>query len=226
MTRLRVLFIVVVLGLITKVASAIPVKVSATGSVIQVLTPDAFGTSVGDEFALEARFDSSALVDIDSMFGISVPGVEFASLATSPDASLLITLGSRSWDARSEPFFGSDFFGLFPTPLPHVVLLDGAFFGLNFFGIGPSDDVFLSDSTGQLYFGSTPGEVLGGNSDPGSPPFWVGMWDLANATVVFVPEPGTYFLTLLGLAAINWNRRRRSGGRNIPVSSTNVVRRS
>ncbi len=207
MTRARVLFVVFLLGFVTRIASATPIRVSATGFVTQVLTPDAFGTSVGDPFTLEARFDSSALVDIDSLFGMSVPGVQFASLATSPEASLLITLGSRSWNALSEPFFGSDFFGLFPTPLPHVVLLDGAFFGLNFFGIGPSDDVFFNDSTGLLYFGATPGEVLGGDSNPSHPPAWVGMWDLANATVQ-VPEPDTYSL-LLGFAALRFRRRRR-----------------
>lgn len=198
------------LALTASFASATPIAVNATGSVTVVSTPDGLGTSVGDPITLQAHFDSSALVSVDSLFGISVPGVQFASLATDPAASLVITLGLRSWSAQSEPFFGDDFFGLFPTPLPHVVFVNGAFFGLNFFGIGPSDDVFVSDAVGQIYFGSPPGEILGGNSDPNVPPFWVGLWDLQGATIS-VPEPGTHSLMLLGLMMlpiVGWSRRR------------------
>jgi len=187
-------------------AAAIPISVSARGSVTAVLAPDAFGTQVGDSISLHAEFDSAALVDVPEFFGISIPGVQFASLA-SPQSSLIIQLGTRTWTALDEPLYGSDLFGIFPTALPHVVLRDGKFMGLNFFGIGPGDDVFVNDAVGQLYFGSPLGQILGGNSDPESPPFWLGMWDLRDATVS-VPEPGTSALFALGLGALAILRRR------------------
>jgi hypothetical protein len=200
---------VALFALFSSLASAHPITVDATGVVTQVLAADPFGTSVGDQITLRAVFDSSALTDIGDLFGFgfSIPGLQFASLATDPGASLSIDLGDRRWTALDEPLFGSDLGGLFPTPLPHVVLLNGDFFGLNYFGIGPSDDVLVSDAIGQLYFGSPAGQIFGGDSNPAHPPTWIGQWDLEHATVS-VQEPGTLPLMLLGIGGLVWRLRR------------------
>ena len=190
-----------ILVVISPTVHAVPITVNAIGSVTAVFSPGPFGTAVGDQISLHATFDSTAIADASATFGI--PGLEFASLA-SPGAALSIDLGSRHWTELDEPLFGSDL-GFFPNPLPHVVLLNGAFFGLNYFGIGPGDDVFVADSLGALFFGSP--SILGGDSNPNHPPAWIGAWDLERATVT-VPEPGVLSLLLIGAAALAPRVRR------------------
>jgi len=191
------------LVLVSPFANAIPVTVDATGVVTDVFAADVFGTAVGDVFTLHAEFDTSAVADAGDPFGLgAVSGLQLASLAT-PGASMSIDLGARHWTELSDPLFGADF-GVFPNGVPHVVLLDGKFFGLNFFGIRPGitpddDDVFVGDALSEIYFG--PPGVYGGDSNPRHPPVWLGAWDLDRATVT-VPEPGTFGLLLLGVAAL------------------------
>jgi len=191
--------------------------VNVTGSVTQVLTPDIFGTHVGEAITLHGIFDTNSLVDESHLFGINIPGLQFGSFAFGPNDALAIhmggALGEQHWSAADEPSFGVHFFG---AAIPHIVLLNGAFFGLNFFGIGPDHNTILSDSIGQLYFGSPPGEILGGNDDPNAPPFWIGSWDLANATVsVLVPEPSSLALMLGGLMALPLVRHRKTLNRAV-----------
>jgi hypothetical protein len=198
-------------------AHAAPITVNAIGVVTQVLAADAFGTTVGNQFALRATFDSGALIDAEDWFGVNIPGLQFASLADDPESSLLIQLGARSWTAMDEPSYGNDFGGFFPAAIPHVVLLNGAFFGLDYFGIGPSDDTILNDALSQLLFGAPLGEISGGDSDPNHPPTWIGKWDIEHATVA-VPEPNTLAIVMLGIAGMTFQsvarrgRRRRSAG--------------
>jgi len=204
----RNLLVVAALSLMANFAGAAPIIVRATGVVTDVFTPW-FDTTVGEQITLRAQFDSSALLDVHSLGPFSMPpGVQFASLATDPAASLLITLGStRSWNKDSEPLFGSTFHGFFPTPLPQIVLVNGRFLGVNFFGINPlvgdpaQQDTFVDDVVNELIFGDPPGTITGGDAVSSHPPFWDGLWNLANATVT-VSAPGTNALTLLGLALL------------------------
>lgn len=193
-------------------AAAVPISITAGGTVTQVLAPDAFGTAAGDQIAMRVTFDTNDLVDVDALFGISVPGVQFASLA-GPASSLFIQLGARTWTELNEPLLGSDYFGLFPTALPHVVLVNGQFAGLNYFGIGPGDDVFINDAVGQLYFGAPLGQLFGGNSDPDSPPFWIGQWDFGSVRVN-VAEPETGILMLIGLLGLLYSLQRNDNQRS------------
>jgi len=187
-------------------SDAVPVVVNAIATVTEVDIPDVFGTQVGDIITMIAKFDSTAFVSVPSLFGIAVPGVQFASLSSSPLASLSIDMRGQHWTAHDDSFFGRG-----SIPLPQIIFQFGKFVGLNFFGTGPQDNVFLNDARDSLYFGGPPGIIFGGNSDPDSPPFWIGFWDFSR-TSVSVPEPDTLGLSLVGLVLLFSGVKRRLRG--------------